>query len=294
MLFKMTKVLNNEGNWFKGNLHMHTTKSDGLLSPQDAVSLYKKAGYHFIALTDHWIESELLAAENFLVLPGCEFNTGDAVEQGIYHIVGVFMKSKVELKHSLSLHPQKIIDEINKAGGLAILAHPAWSITNPSDCMNLTGLCGAEIYNTFSGLPWNCRADSSIYFDIWASNGKIVHCMAADDCHLYKGEETRSFIMVNAKDLTPDSLKSAISEGNFYSSQGPEFNVIEIENGLIKVSCSKVETVIFYSDTLWSRNRVVTGGITGAVYKIESTDSYVRVELIDYSGNRAWSSPFSV
>jgi hypothetical protein len=290
----MAKLFSEEGKWLKGNLHMHTTKSDGSLSPQDAINIYKNAGYDFIALTDHWVESDSLEYDDFLVLPGCEFNVGEIAKQGIYHIVGVFMESSVKLKRSVSLHPQEIIDEINKASGLAILAHPAWSITNPSDCFTLNGLCGAEIYNTFSGLPWNCRPDSSIYFDIWATNGKIVNCMAADDCHFYKGEETKSFIMVKAKDLTPKSLKKAILKGDFYSSQGPEFNDIEIDNGAINVSCSEVEKVIFYSNTVWSHNRVVLGGVTNATYKIEKTDTYVRIELVDYNGKRAWSSPFFV
>ena len=32
------KILENRGNWYKGNLHMHTTVSDGVLEPVDAIN----------------------------------------------------------------------------------------------------------------------------------------------------------------------------------------------------------------------------------------------------------------
>ena len=33
------------GNWFKGNLHMHTTQSDGEFTPQEAVDAYSEQGF---------------------------------------------------------------------------------------------------------------------------------------------------------------------------------------------------------------------------------------------------------
>ncbi|MDO5566405.1 MAG: hypothetical protein Q4G59_07080, partial [Planctomycetia bacterium] len=42
-----------EAQWFRGNLHMHTLRSDGDAFPEEAAALYKRLGYHFVALTDH-------------------------------------------------------------------------------------------------------------------------------------------------------------------------------------------------------------------------------------------------
>ena len=47
------ELLQNQHNWYKGNLHMHTTCSDGRVSPEQAEDMYEQAGYDFIALTDH-------------------------------------------------------------------------------------------------------------------------------------------------------------------------------------------------------------------------------------------------
>ena len=40
-------------NWYKGNLHTHTTKSDGDADPEIVVEWYKKHGYDFLVLSDH-------------------------------------------------------------------------------------------------------------------------------------------------------------------------------------------------------------------------------------------------
>ena len=39
--------------WLKGNLHTHTTLSDGDLPPEEVCRSYADQGYHFISITDH-------------------------------------------------------------------------------------------------------------------------------------------------------------------------------------------------------------------------------------------------
>ncbi len=67
-----------------------------------------------------------------------------------------------------------------------------------------------------------------------------------------------------------------------------------LDGDLLQVSSSAVETIVFYSNTVWCEDRVTTGGVSSAAYRIKPTDTYVRVELIDRDGNRAWCSPFAV
>jgi len=45
----------------KGGLHLHTTCSDGELTPQEAANAYEKKGFDFIAFTDH----------DYLLKPNC-------------------------------------------------------------------------------------------------------------------------------------------------------------------------------------------------------------------------------
>lgn len=42
------------GRFWRGNLHTHSTRSDGRLSPEAVVEFYRDAGYDFLMLSDHF------------------------------------------------------------------------------------------------------------------------------------------------------------------------------------------------------------------------------------------------
>ena len=280
--------------WWKGNLHTHTTRSDGKLSPEEAVALYRDKGYDFLALTDHWVLSETKQEEGILLLSGCEYNVGNTVQEGVFHIVGAGMREAPRLKNAPGLTPQAIIDGINAAGGMAILAHPAWSLNRVNDAVKLTGLAGTEIYNSVSGKPWNARPYSGAFVDLMAVEGRLLPCMAADDAHFYQGDETKSYILVEAPGCTPELLQAAIRAGRFFATQGPVFS-LAVRDGAVEVACSPVEEVVFYSDSAYARDRVARGsGLTHVRYEIKPLDHFVRVELTDREGRTAWSSPLAV
>ena len=39
--------------WYKGNIHTHTTESDGDAEPEFVAAWYKDHGYDFLVLSDH-------------------------------------------------------------------------------------------------------------------------------------------------------------------------------------------------------------------------------------------------
>ena len=39
--------------WYKGNIHTHTTESDGDADPEKVVGWYRRHGYDFLVLSDH-------------------------------------------------------------------------------------------------------------------------------------------------------------------------------------------------------------------------------------------------
>ena len=41
------------GNWYKACLHVHTTCSDGLGTPEEIKRMYTEKGYSIVAYTDH-------------------------------------------------------------------------------------------------------------------------------------------------------------------------------------------------------------------------------------------------
>ena len=286
----------NEGVWLRGNLHMHTRRSDGRVSYEDAIARYEAAGYDFVAVTDHWVCSEKgTTAGGMLLLSGCEYNVGDTVQEGVYHIVGVGMENEPALtRGEPGLTPQRMIDAIRAAGGLAILAHPAWSLNSAEAVAKLTGLCGTEIYNTTSAVPPNMRPYSGLFVDQLASLGVLLPCMAADDAHRYERDATVSSIMVHARERSHEAIMEALRAGDFYATQGPSV-ALTVENGEAVVTCSPAVQVEFYSDAVWNESRVAQGeGITTARCKLMPFETFVRAEVVDSEGRRAYSSPVRV
>ncbi|MBP5158860.1 MAG: CehA/McbA family metallohydrolase [Lachnospiraceae bacterium] len=283
-------------NWYKGNMHMHTTVSDGHKEPDEALDYYRRENYDFVAITDHWKANDLFVHDGMLVLPGIELDCGNMITSKIFHIVGVGMDKKIDLPRDNTHKPQELIDIIRDAGGIAILAHPYWSMTEPSDVYPLEGFSGVEIYNTISDTPFRNgpRADSALYFDIWAGKGFFYRAMAADDSHYYEGEQTSSFTMVNAKDCSRDSLLEAIKAGDFYASRGPRFLRVSYNDEQIRVECEGAEKVLFLSNSIWDRQRVSDATLGSAVYDIKEADRFMRIELVDKDGRKAWTSPFAL
>jgi len=281
--------------FFKGNLHMHTTRSDGRLSPDEALSCYQAKGYDFAALADHWVPSEPGRFRGMTVLSGVELHT-NVDEVQVAHIVGAgFDPERLSLPDK-QCSAQALIDAIGAAGGVAILAHPCWSMNAAEFISSLHGLSGAEVYNTFSGVPWNAgRADSAHILDLAASKGCLLPLVAGDDCHRYDGEEGVSYTLVNARENTPEALLDALRAGRFYASQGPNFRQITLDGREAAVECSPCEHVVFYSNLQWGSERCVNGrDLTSARYRLDEEERFLRVELIDRFGRRAWSSPVSI
>ena len=49
------RTLYADGTFKKGNLHTHTTRSDGHYAPEEVARHYRENGYDFLAITDHWV-----------------------------------------------------------------------------------------------------------------------------------------------------------------------------------------------------------------------------------------------
>ena len=72
---KKTTFLEN-GQFYKGNIHCHTTCSDGKLSPDAIVKAYQDKGYDFLAITDHNVFSHYTCydTDRFVMIQGVEGN----------------------------------------------------------------------------------------------------------------------------------------------------------------------------------------------------------------------------
>ena len=48
-------AFSNPGRFFRGNLHTHSTNSDGVLPPEEVCRRYAVNGYDLLCLSDHFV-----------------------------------------------------------------------------------------------------------------------------------------------------------------------------------------------------------------------------------------------
>src|SRR4051812_1076965 len=83
------------GRFWRGNLHTHSTLSDGKLAPRDVVQAYKDAGYDFMMLSDHFIghfnwpiaDTRSFRANDFTTIIGSELHAPVTSAGELWHIV---------------------------------------------------------------------------------------------------------------------------------------------------------------------------------------------------------------
>jgi len=299
----MRCVFNNpfeaRGSWFKGNLHAHSTNSDGSRTCEQLVELYRSAGYNFLSVTDHGVLTDTrdYCGRDFVTIPGEEISVGASEVGTFFHIVGVNICRQLPIEdYDRGISPQRAIDLIREAGGVAILAHPYWSGLNHHDLVGLEGYIGVEIYNTSCDVVRNLGY-SAVHVDGLIAAGRRPLIFATDDHH---GEDRElrpldacgSWIMVKAESLTIRDLMSSITRGLFYSSMGPEIKGIRIDEEGITVETSPVKTISFVSTP--SKGDKFTAEdtpLTRVTYPGREGETYVRIEITDYKGRTAWSNP---
>ncbi len=276
---------------FKLGLHQHTTRSDGSLDPARLAEVYREHGYDAIALTDHWAYNAAGTLSDLPILSGAEYHVGirDAGDgEGVFHIVCLLADREPTLSRETAT-AQGIIDAIHAAGGIAVLAHPGWSMNTSERVKALKGFDATEIFNTSSNNTR--RGDSSMLVDHYALNGQLFPLIAADDYHRpTSGAMPKAFIMVESEDLCAANVKKAILEKRFYASTGPEIHLTRQGDTMV-VDCSPVCEVVFESNLVLSPNRARVGeGITHAEYPLNPNERFVRAYVTDSEGRQAWSN----
>lgn len=280
----------------KANFHCHTTCSDGQVTPEKCMEIYQNAGYDILAITDHRrLTLPEKVPDGLMMIPGIELDFRLPTQW--VHVLGLGMDEEIVTAWDSAGTPQQAVDTVNRLGGVAVLAHPQWSLNTPEFIASVRNLCGTEIWNSVSTVPYNAdRADSSGLLDVtWSSFGGLMPVFANDDSHFYGSEMTVGATMVQPEEMTRKSVLDALRKGRFYATQGPRIHQIEVSDSTVSVRCSEAETIIFVSNTPWVGGRTRTGhSMTGSVYTVNPMDRYVRIEILDADGRKAWSAPIPV
>lgn len=286
-----------EGNWYKANLHTHTTTSDGRATPQERVEQYKNAGYHIIALTDHNATNDIsgLSSKDFLVISGTENHLYDEVANEDWHLVCLNVPHGFEATHD-DINAR--IQKVQQVGGEVIVGHPYECGFSVETLLKAKDAIGIEVFNGTSDEV--CKSISSVHWDNMLDRGRWVSAIAADDSHTNAKDMFLGWTMIKAKELNVESIMQALREGSFYSSSGPTIEKLNIVDDMISIECSPVVQINVVGNRYLGRKYKAEIGqvITNMDIQLripkwaKIKPTYYRIEIVDQYGNRAWTNPF--
>ncbi len=323
----MKKILLSEDkNFYKANMHCHSTKSDGEMTVEELKEHYKANGYSVIAFTDHehLIDNSHLNDENFLAITACELaikefknlSTLKKTDMKVCHL-NLYAKNpsntdtpcynsqydhyKDNVEEGSIVHTcgeyereysaegiNDIIEKANAGGFLVSYNHPRWSLENAADYLGYKGLWGVEIYNHSCAINGYYEYDINAYDDFLRSGQKIA-CVAGDDNHSY-ADTCGGYTVINAESLKYKDIINALENHNFYTSFGPVIKSLYIEDNVAHITYEKGEYAVISTKGRRVEKQPAKNpeGENTAHFKIfPNEDVYVRFDVADKFGRRA-------
>ena len=295
------------GQFWKGNLHCHSTASDGALPPEEVCRAYADQGYDFISLTDHFIgrfgfpvtDTRAFRKSGFTTLLGAELHSG-AMENGeIWHILANglpedFTPPAVEdwrVDPGAETGPE-LARRAREAGAFVTLAHPGWSSMSAADALSLEAAHAVEIYNHAAEVCVD-RGPGTWHLDRILDTGRLPGVIATDDAHFHKPDYFGGWTMVKAEENSPEALLAALLDGHHYATQGPEFHGIHWEDDAVVVETSPVSTIIVQG--AGSAGESTMGdAMTSTRIALSPRmchQDWARITIVDKGGKKAWSPP---
>lgn len=315
------------GNFYKANLHCHTTCSDGKWSPEKVKEEYMAMGYSVVAYTDHnlMLPHTDLSDDRFLALTGYEIDftepkdrgdlrktchlcfiapTATGTKQVCYHRTkhvlerNEYLRALADFDSSLPDYEREYTPEcINEAtrqareaGYFITYNHPTWSNEDYLDYMSYENLDAMEIVN-YSCLHGGYEEyNPRVYDDMLRSYKQKLYCVAADDNHNKKSDSFGGFTVIKADSLDYSSVFSALKAGSFYASQAPLIHELWLdEEDVVHIKCSPAARILLRTGLRKADCVYAQDGepLTEASFKIEANFRYFRLVVIDERGYAA-------
>ena len=243
----------------KGDLHTHSYYSDGTDGIPMVPADYREQGFDFFALTDHnRMFPSVLADELYEDIPlGINIIRGEEVhtpgsQLHIVHVGGTesvcnkyihhnesFEHAVTEIAETMTDMPEQYrhrmalakwsCNEIHKAGGVAIFAHPYWRPRNYNISKDFDDLLfDAKIFDAFEVIGGTGSESNNKQVALWQeqlANGNSIPVVGSSDSHNHDFDNNafgRCFTYVFAKSNRTEDILDAVRKGYCVAGELPE------------------------------------------------------------------------
>jgi hypothetical protein len=277
------------GRWLKGNLHAHSTQSDGERPLQQVIDAYAALGHGFCMISDH---DTFTGPKQYAPLDrrGMHLLPGNEISAGGPHLLHVGAARRIEP----TPQRQRVLDAIGRTRGFAVVNHPNWGHPQPFEHCSIdrmrewVGYAGLEIYNGVIGrLPGSPYATDK--WDMLLTEGRRLWGFAHDDSHKADGDTGHGCNVAYVKERTVAGVLEALESGRFYGSTGVVITGIKVRGATIHVATENAQRVVAIGP---GGRRLAVADDDEITFDVPDGVAHVRFECWGHAEQFAWTQPF--
>ncbi len=223
-----------EGEWIKGDLHCHSTHSDGDSSVQEVIASAESRGLDYFVITDHdgnmegiptqWYDPDY-RSDGMVMLYGVEWTTGlghaNVWASEPFDYGDLWLANRAE-------DAQTAVEAAHAEGALFSVNHPSANLCCPWEYEEYEGIDSIEIWNAMYLLPNFNFISIRSFWDRHLLAGRRIPGVGGSDTHQLKGFESNFLrhaeptTWVYAEERTAEAVLAAIRAGHVSVSDQPE------------------------------------------------------------------------
>lgn len=290
------------GRFFRGNVHTHSTRSDGVRPAEAVCRFYREAGYDFMCLSDHFLsrygfpitDTRAYRTNAFTTVLGAEIHAGLNSQGEVWHLLAVGLPDDFAPTEP-GESGEGLAARANAAGAFIGIAHPEWSSLTQEDGRAMAQHTHAvELWNTSSALETG-RGGGAMFLDALLSEGfSHLTGYATDDAHFRIADHGIGWMMVKAGTNEPEVLVAAMKAGAYYASTGPELHMVARDADQVVVECSPVAAIALVGrgSRAVTANAPIGGALTAARLPLHAfAGDWCRLVALAPGGTTAWTNP---
>lgn len=292
--------------WYRGNLHCHSSNSDGDTKPAEVARIYKQAGFDFLCITDHnylTLASECGRRDSkFLLIPSSEYS---GLAEKSTHVNGLglsrpFEPTKVK---GVVATLQEGVDQALERGAVAMLNHPNWEWN--FGAREMAQVRGANLFELHNG-AYNSNNEGApghpgteAIWDELLSRGLRIWGAGSDDCHShqepfspFKDLRFSAWTVVQARELSQKAILDSLRRGRFYASTLLELDSYRVTREGISIKIDAWPHLHYFTHFIGRGGRLLAE-VEGASasYRFKGNEGYVRARIFCSDKHKAWTQP---
>jgi len=210
--------------WYRGDMHLHTVHSDGRRLPAEVAAGARAAGLDYIVSTDHNTSSAAavwgeFAGPDLLIIDGEEITT----RNGHYTALGLPAGTWIDWRYrAVDGGLARFVQQIHRAGGLAVAAHPLAPCVSCGWKFGYTGLDAVEVWNG----PWTLDDEAVVAgWDNLLVAGHWIPAVGDSDAHSEPQVIGLPHNVVLAEALDRRSILAGVKAGRVWLAESSAVNL---------------------------------------------------------------------